>query len=158
MRSPRTGLKIIPLYAQSARKVTPVTQQTTVTFLSPAYCTCKTLEHIVASPLSSQFNPYYSLWALTWLSSETLLWDSANLSHWLSSTISKGKQTDLIILDFSKAFKNLTTLNFLALKEHGVSTQVLNWTHSILIGCSQTVVLDGDNSTEVPVTRLWDRD
>ena len=38
------------------------------------------------------------------------------------------------------------------LQEHGVPTQVLNWTHSFLIGRSQTVVLDGDSSAEVPVT------
>ena len=116
---------------------------------------CKTLEHIVASSLSSHFNSNHILYDLQHgfrerRSCETQL---IELTDYLINNLSKGKQTDLILLDFSKAFDKVNHLKLLdTLQEHGVSTQVLNWTHSFLIGRSQTVVLDGDRSTEVPVT------
>ena len=116
---------------------------------------CKTLEHIVASSLSSHFNSHNILFDLQHgfrerRSCETQL---IELTDFLVNNLSKGNQTDLILLDFSKAFDKVNHLKLLdTLQEHGVSTQVLKWTSSFLLGRSQTVVLDGDHSTEVPVT------
>lgn len=116
---------------------------------------CKTLEHIVASALSSHFNSNNILYDLQHgfrerRSCETQLLE---LTDFLVNNISKGKQTDLILLDFSKAFDKVNHLKLLhTLQEHGVSPQILNWTRSFLIGRSQTVLLNGDHSTEVPVT------
>ncbi|MCG8115263.1 MAG: reverse transcriptase family protein [Candidatus Thiodiazotropha taylori] len=75
------------------------------------------------------------------------------LTEKLVNSISSGKQTDLIQLDFSKAFDKVNHQKLLfILQEYGVSPQILNWTRSFHIGRSQTVVLDGDCSNEVPVT------
>ncbi len=71
----------------------------------------------------------------------------------LSRTLTHGKQVDLVLLDFSKAFDKVNHLKLLyKLQLHGTPPQTLNWIKSFLIGRSQTVVLDGENSSEVPVT------
>ena len=67
--------------------------------------------------------------------------------------MTEGKQTGLILLDFSKAFDKVNHLKLLyKLRLHGVQGRVLNWIQSFLIGRSQTVVLEGDSSSEVPVS------
>ena len=60
-----------------------------------------------------------------------------------------GKQTDLILLDFSNAFDRENHLKLLyKLSCFGVKGNTLNW----LIGLTQTAVLDGESSEEVKVT------
>lgn len=116
---------------------------------------CKALEHIVASQLSSHLSSNNILYELQHgfrekRSCETQL---IELTDHLVKNISAGKQTDLILLDFSKAFDKVNHHKLLyILQEYGVSSQILNWTQSFLLGRSQTVVLDGGVSTEVPVT------
>ena len=57
-----------------------------------------------------------------------------------------GKQTDLVLLDFSKAFDKVIDLKLLyKLSYFGVKGNTL-------IGRTQTVVLDGESSNEVLVT------
>ena len=64
-----------------------------------------------------------------------------------------GKQTDLVLLDFSKAFNKVNHLKLLhKLSCFGVKGNTLSWIQSFLIGRTQTVVLDGESSNEVPVT------
>ena len=66
---------------------------------------------------------------------------------------SLGKQTDLILLDFSKAFDKVNHLKLLYnLSCFGVKGNTLNWIQSFLIGRTQTVVPDGESSEEVKVT------
>ena len=66
--------------------------------------------------------------------------------------MTEGKQTDLILLDFSKAFDKVNHLKFLyKLQVHGVQGKTLGWIESFLVGRSQTVVLDGESSDELPV-------
>ena len=59
----------------------------------------------------------------------------------------------LILLDFSKAFDKVNHLKLLyKLQLHGVQGKTLRWIESYLIGRSQTVVLNGNNSDELPVS------
>ena len=61
-----------------------------------------------------------------------------------------GKQTDLILLDFSKAFDKVNHLKLLyKLQTHGVQGKALRWIESFLVGRSQTVVLNGNSSDEL---------
>ena len=61
--------------------------------------------------------------------------------------------SDLILLDFSKAFNKVNHLKLLyKLQLHGVQGKTLGWIESFLIGRTQCVVLDGDTSTELPVS------
>ena len=73
--------------------------------------------------------------------------NSTNRRSW------KAAKTDLVLLDFSKAFDKVNHLKLLyKLSCFGVKGNTLNWIQSFLIGRTQTVVLDGESSNEVPVT------
>ena len=64
-----------------------------------------------------------------------------------------GKETDLVLLDFSKALNKVNRLKLLyKLSCFGVKGNTLNWIQSFLIGRTQTAVLDGESSNEVPFT------
>ena len=64
-----------------------------------------------------------------------------------------GKQTDLVLLDFSKAYDKVNHLKLVyKLVCFGIKGNILKWIQSCLIGRTQTVVLDGKSSNEVPVT------
>ena len=63
---------------------------------------------------------------------------------------SAGKQTDLILLDFSKAFDKVNHSKLLwKLHQYGTT---LSWIGAFLGNQSQTVVLEGGESGSVPVT------
>ena len=63
----------------------------------------------------------------------------------LGRQLSLGKQTDLILLDLSKAFVKVNLLKLLyKLSCFGVKGNTSNWIQSFLIGHTQTVVLDGE--------------
>ena len=75
-----------------------------------------------------------------------------------------GKLTDLILLDFSKAFNKVSHLKLpYKLQVYGVQGKTLGWIESLLVGISQTIVLDGGESSdelpELPYRRRkrWDR-
>ena len=64
-----------------------------------------------------------------------------------------GKQTDLILLDFSKAFDKVAHEKLiLKLHQYGIRGDTLNWIKDFLDNRKQTVVINGINSDEVPVS------
>ena len=113
------------------------------------------MEHIIASNLSTHLNKHNILYELQHgfrekRSCETQM---IQLVEDLGRQLSLGKQTDLILLDFSKAFDKVNHLKLLyKLSCFGVKGNTLNWIQSFLIGRTQTVVLDGESSEEVKVT------
>jgi hypothetical protein len=116
---------------------------------------CKLLEHIIASSLSTHLSKHNILYELQHgfrerRSCETQL---IELVDEISKNLSSGKQTDLVLLDFSKAFDKVNHLKLLfKLQEHGVSSQTVSWIQSFLVGRSQSVVVNGCMSDQVPVT------
>lgn len=65
----------------------------------------------------------------------------------------KSLQTDLLILDFSKAFDTVPHQRLLyKLKYYGIHESTQNWIQSWLTHRTQRVVVDGEASTEAPVT------
>ena len=61
-------------------------------------------------------------------------------------------RVDLIILDFSKAFARVNHMKLLhKLHQHGARGNTLSWIKAFLTGRSQTVVLEGESSSEIPV-------
>ena len=71
----------------------------------------------------------------------------------LARNVSKGKQIDLILLDFSKAFDKVNHSKLLwKLHQYGIRGNALAWICAFLGNRSQTVVIDGEESESVPVT------
>ena len=109
---------------------------------------CKVMEHISASNLSKHLNKHNILYELQHgfrekRSCETQL---IQLVEDLGRQLSLGKQTELILLDFSKAFDKVNHLKLLyKLSCFGVKGNNLDWIQSFLIGRTQTVVLDGSH-------------
>ena len=64
-----------------------------------------------------------------------------------------GHQTDIIILDFAKAFDKVNHNKLIhKLKTHTVDMLTVEWLEAFLSNRSQIVVLDGTSSDSVPVT------
>ena len=71
----------------------------------------------------------------------------------LHQNLKEGTQTDVILLDFSKAFDKVSHEKLIhKLRGFRIRGRTLSWIKAFLNDRSQTVVLDGDCSEEVPVT------
>ena len=70
----------------------------------------------------------------------------------LASTIDVMGQTDVILLDFSKAFDKVQHLRLLSkIRYYGIQNNLNRWISSFLEGRNQQVLLDGSSSTSSPV-------
>ena len=70
----------------------------------------------------------------------------------LHKNLDEGRQTDAIIMDFSKAFNKVGHQRLLhKLQFYGVRGKNLGWIQSFLHGRSQRVLLDGNNSSSIAV-------
>ena len=64
-----------------------------------------------------------------------------------------GKQTDLILLDFLKAFDKVNNSKLIwKLHQYGIRGNALSWNRAFLGNRSQTVVIEGEESGSVPVS------
>jgi hypothetical protein len=116
---------------------------------------CKLLEHVVASNMARHLDSNKIMYDLQHgfrerRSCETQL---TMLIEDLAKTCSHGKQTDLILIDFSKAFDKANHAKLLhKLDTYGVQGQTLQWIQALLSDRTQTVVLEGEASDTIPVT------
>ena len=116
---------------------------------------CKVLEHIVSTNLVTHLDKHNILYDLQHglrakRSCETQL---VMLVEDLARGCTDGKQTDLILLDFSKAFDKVSHEKLaLKLHQYGVIDELLTWIRSFLANRAQAVVLDNEHSDSVPVT------
>ena len=70
----------------------------------------------------------------------------------LAQNACAGKQTELILLDFSKALDKVSYSKLLwKLQQYGIRGKALDWIHAFLGNRSQSV-LEGEKSDSVPVT------
>ena len=73
----------------------------------------------------------------------------------LSKNVSTGKQTDLVLLDFSNAFNKINHSTLIwKLHQYGMRETALAWIRAFLSNRSQTVVLEGEEPGSVP-RNLW---
>ena len=71
----------------------------------------------------------------------------------LASSVSVGKQTDIILLDFSKAFDKVNHSKLMKkLHQYGICGHKLDWVRAFLGSRSQQVVIDREESESIPVT------
>ena len=116
---------------------------------------CKVLEHILASNIVKHLDGQGILYDLQHgfrekRSCETQL---IMLIEDLARNASVGKQTDIILLDFSKAFDKVNHSKLLwKLHQYGFRGHVLNWVRAFLGSRSQRVVIEGEESESIPVT------
>ena len=72
--------------------------------------------------------------------------------HDIATNIDAGEQTDLILLDFSKAFDKVPHKRLLhKLKQLGIRGNTLKWIESFLSDRTQRVVLENSSSSYAPV-------
>ena len=116
---------------------------------------CEVLEHVVPFGISKHFTDPNILFALQHgfrekRSCETQL---IMLVDELAKNMQLGKQTNLILLDFSKAFDKVAREKLL-LKLHfyGIRGNTLNWIKYFLDNRNQSVLLNGSNSNSIPVS------
>ena len=70
----------------------------------------------------------------------------------LARNASAGKQMDVILLDFSKAFDIVSHSKLLRkLHQYGIRGKLLSWIQAFLGSRSQRVVIDGEDSDSIPV-------
>ena len=70
----------------------------------------------------------------------------------LSKNMQMGKQTDLILLDLSKAFDKVAQILLLKLYNYGIRGDTLKWIKDFLDNRKQAVVINGINSEKIPVS------
>ena len=123
----------------------------------PVSLTCvasKLMEHIVCSSLMSHASNHGLLYKLQHgfpdqRSCETQLLE---FIQDVTNNMQQGTQTDVCILDFSKAFDKVGHLRLLEkLKWYGIGGDVNNWIKSFLSNRTQSVVVEGTASEKVPV-------
>ena len=73
--------------------------------------------------------------------------------HDFASGLNDGKQTDAIILDFTKAFDKVSHKHLCTkLHYYGIRGPILDWIKDFISNRSQQVILDGCSSESLPVT------
>ena len=116
--------------------------------------TCKIMEHILVSNIMSHLESNKILkdnqhGFRKGRSCETQLLE---LTDHLSANLDKGIQTDMIVLDFAKAFDKVNhSLLVYKLQHYGIRGDVKNWIKNFLHDREQTVVIEGAKSTPIPV-------
>jgi hypothetical protein len=109
---------------------------------------CKLMEHIITSNHKILYNLQHGFRKAR--SCETQLID---FIQELTKSNNSSKQTDLIIMDFAKAFDKVPLCRLLyKLKFYGIQKDILNWIKAFLSDRTQTVFINGTSSTSVPVT------
>ena len=99
---------------------------------------CKILEHIITSNIVKHFDD------------NKILYD---FQHGFRAKRSCETQLIMLVEDFSKAFDKVSHEKLIyKLHGYGIRDNTLTWIKAFLNGRSQTVVLEGDCSEEVPVT------
>ena len=115
---------------------------------------CKVQEHIITSNILKHLEEHDILTDCqhgfrAHRSCETQL---VTLVHELAEATDRGRQTDMIILYFSKAFDRVLHLRLLAKIHHyGIRGPTYNWIRSFLKDRNQQVVVDGATSDKAQV-------
>ncbi|KAK3108532.1 hypothetical protein FSP39_010045 [Pinctada imbricata] len=110
---------------------------------------CKIIEHIVTSHIMKHAEKHQILYPLqhgfrSKRSCETQLLECVDD---ITKNLESGKQTDMIILDFSKAFDKVShNLLLHKLTHYGITGMTNKWIHAFLQDRTQTVVVEGESS------------
>jgi hypothetical protein len=115
---------------------------------------CKIMEHIITSNIMKHADSQKILYPFQHgfrrgLSCETQL---IELIDDVTVNMDEGKQTDCLVMDFSKAFDKVShSLLTYKLNHYGIRGKTNQWIKSFLSGRTQRVVVEGDTSDSIPV-------
>ena len=71
-----------------------------------------------------------------------------HLFHTWASALDNGKTTDVVFLDFAKAFDSVPHKRLIhRVSQYGIQGQILNWLCDFLSNRRQRVVIDGSTSS-----------
>ena len=123
--------------------------------ISLACICCKVIEHVITSNIMAYLGKHQLLhsnqhgFRKKKLSCETQL---NQFVQDISDTLNESGQTDIIVMDFSKAFDKIDHKRLL-LKLHrfDINNDVIAWIGSFLSNRTQRVVLEGEESDTCPV-------
>lgn len=141
-----------PTSLQSSRKASIMIQLTSP--LSQTYLCCKMLQHIIDSNVNKHMEDYCILFdcqhgSKLERSCEAQL---VTLLHNQGTTLDKGIHTDMIVLDFSKAFDHLPHGDLLyKLHRYGIRGITFCWISAFFLGRTQRVIIKGCSSYSIPV-------
>jgi hypothetical protein len=116
---------------------------------------CKLMEHIITSNIMSHLDNNKILYNLQYGFRKAHYCETQLIDFIQERTKSNNcsKQTDLILMDFTKAFDKIPHCRLLyKLKFYGIQKDILNWIKAFLSDRTQTIVINGTSSTSVPVT------
>ena len=116
---------------------------------------CKLCEHIIASSLMKHLEDSNILYDLQhgFRSSRSCETQLMSFVQDLAQSVNKNIQTDLIIMDFAKAFDKVSHRHLLyKLSYYGINNNALHWISDFLNQRTQSVVLEGEKSDTIPVT------
>ena len=116
---------------------------------------CKLLEHIIHSSMMRHFDSCNILTDFQHGFRKARSCESQLIITVddIANNLDDGLQTDLILLDFSKAFDKVPHLRLLhKLQHYGVKGSLLTWISNFLQGRVQKVNLDGESSDQSPVS------
>ncbi|KAK3085883.1 hypothetical protein FSP39_009995 [Pinctada imbricata] len=115
---------------------------------------CKILEHVVVSSIMTHADTHNILYPLQHgfrrsRSCETQLLEFIDD---ISKNIENSAQTDILVMDFSKAFDKVShNLLLHKLNHYGIKGKINRWIKNFLFSCIQAVLLEGVTSDYVPV-------
>ena len=116
---------------------------------------CKVMEHLIASNLAKHLDTNGLMYDLQhgFKERRSCEMQLASLVEDLACKSSQGKQTDLFLLDFSKAFDKVNHSKLiLKLHLYGIKGSTLYWIQAFLSNHQQRVVVESEESDSVPVT------
>ena len=138
-----------PIYKKGQRYIPANYRPISLTCISS-----KLMEHIVASSIMGHADANEILYPLqhgfhTSMSCESQL---LCFTDDITKNLQRGKQTDVLVMDFSKAFDKVDhNLLCLKLSSYGIRGEINSWISNFLSGRKQCVVVEGEQSTFVPV-------
>ena len=124
----------------------------------PVSLTCilsKLCEHIISSNIMKHLESNSILYNLQYgfRSSRSFETQLISFIHELSQSFDRNLQTDVIVMDFAKAFDKVPHKRLLyKLGFYGIRNNTLNWIQDFLHLRTQTVILEGTHSNKIDVT------
>ena len=140
---------VVPIYKKGNRSA-PVNYRP----ISLTCICCKLMEHVLASNIMKHGDRNSIIFPLQYGFRKNMSCEQQLLGFTsdLHKNLDEGRQSDVIIMDFSKAFDKVGHQRLLhKLDFYGIRGKNLKWIQSFLQGRSQRVLLDGNRSSSIAV-------